>query len=309
MDNYKKELLEKLQYVVGKENVYVDEPMSKHTTFRTGGKADFYVIPSNGLQIGEIICLKDQYNVPIIFFGNGSNTIVTDKGIRGIVVSLKGFNSIEINDVTKSINVGAGVTIAKVSNMAADHGLTGLEFACGIPGTVGGAIFMNAGAYGGEMKDVVKSVKYYLPSIDESFVLTNKECKFDYRYSVFQVLKTPIIMSCTLQLAEGKKEEIFAKMKENMESRNAKQPIGVPSAGSIFRREDGVIVAKLIDEAGLKGYKIGGAEVSTMHAGFIVNTNNATSKDILELIDYVKKVILEKYNVELHEEVKIVGER
>ena len=168
---------------------------------------------------------------------------------------------------------------------------------------------MNAGAYGGEFKDVVESVKFFLPEIQETKKYSNKECEFGYRTSIFQAMEKPLILECVLDLKPGDKEEIQTRMKENMESRNAKQPVNLPSAGSVFKREEGIIVAKLIDEAGLKGYKIGGAEVSKLHAGFIVNSDNATSQDILDLIDHVKEVVKEKYDVSLNEEIKIVGER
>ena len=225
------------------------------------------------------------------------------------MVSLKGLEQIDVHEDEGFMIVGAGVQVIKLSMVAQEHGLSGLEFACGIPGTVGGAIYMNAGAYGGEFKDIVTIVKYFDAEKIEERKIDNEACEFGYRSSMFQKMNRPIILNCRIDLKKGDKEEILAKMKENMESRNSKQPVNLPSAGSTFKREEGIIVAKLIDEAGLKGYKIGGAEVSTLHAGFIVNSGNATSKDILDLIEYVKKVIKEKNNVDLHEEIKIVGER
>ena len=279
--------------------------MSLHTSFKTGGNADYFVIPQNEEQLLKLINLDTD--LPIIFFGNGSNTLVTDKGIRGIVVSLKGLNNVKFDG--ENIEVESGFSIAKLSNLALENGLTGLEYACGIPGTIGGAIFMNAGAYGMETKDIIRSVKFYDFNDKKLKEYTNEMCNFSYRKSIFQEMGRIIILSCKIKLNFGNKEEIKSKMDENMASRNAKQPINLPSAGSTFRREEGIIVAKLIDESGLKGYKIGGAEVSKLHAGFIVNSDNATSKDILDLISYVKKVVKEKYDVELHEEIRIVGER
>ncbi len=294
----------------GEDGVLVDEPMSSYTSFKTGGKADFIVSPDDSKidELKELIQYAKENNINVIFLGNGSNTLVTDKGIRGVVVLLKNLNHIVFDD--DKIHVGAGMSIAKLSKVFADNSYIGLEFACGIPGTVGGAVFMNAGAYGGEMKDLVIDVDYLDIRNMDVKKITNDEAKFGYRTSVFQNdLQGSIILGCTMKLIKGDKEEIDAKMQENMTSRNAKQPVTLPSAGSTFRREEGIVVAKLIDEAGLKGCRIGGAEVSTLHAGFIVNVDHATSQDILDLIEHVKKVVKEKYNVELHEEVRIIGER
>ncbi len=299
------DIYEKLLQIVGEKYVLKDESMSLHTSFKTGGNADYFVIPQNEEQLLKLINLDTD--LPIIFFGNGSNTLVTDKGIRGIVVSLKGLNNVKFDG--ENIEVESGFSISKLSNLALENGLTGLEYACGIPGTIGGAIFMNAGAYGMETKDIIRSVKFYDFNDKKLKEYSNEMCNFSYRKSIFQEMGRIIILSCKIKLSFGNKEEIKSKMDENMASRNAKQPINLPSAGSTFRREEGIIVAKLIDESGLKGYKIGGAEVSKLHAGFIVNSDNATSKDILDLISYIKKVVKEKYDVELHEEIRIVGER
>ena len=302
------EIYSKLKEIVAEDSIFVNEPMSNHTTFRTGGFADFYLVPQSSDEIKNLISFAKSNNIDYITFGNGSNCVVTDKGIRGLVISIKGLDKIELlNDDT--LQIGSGYSTIKASVFARDHELTGFEFACGIPGTIGGGIFMNAGAYGGEFKDIITEVEFFLPDENEIKVFTNEECKFEYRKSIFHTFKNPVILSCKVKLAKGNKEDISNKMKENMEARSAKQPINLPSAGSIFRREEGVIVAKLIDEAGLKGYRIGGAEVSTLHAGFIVNVDNATSTDILNLIDHIKNVVLEKYGVTLHEEVKIIGER
>lgn len=302
------DILNELKNIVKEENIFVNEPMSKHTTFRTGGNADFYVVPQSSEEIKNLIAFANNNNIDYITFGNGSNCVVTDKGIRGLVISIKGLDKIELID-DETLYVGSGYSTIKASIFARDHGLSGFEFACGIPGTVGGGIFMNAGAYGGEFKDIIQEVEFFIPEENKIRVFTNEECKFEYRHSAFHSFKNPVILSCKIKLTKGNIEDIANKMKENMEARSAKQPINLPSAGSTFKREEGIIVAKLIDEAGLKGYRIGGAEVSTLHAGFIVNVDNATSTDILNLIEYVKSVILEKYGVTLHEEVKIIGER
>ena len=288
-----------------KENVLVNEPMNKHTTFRTGGIADYFVTPeaNNPEKIIDAIKYFRENDINYIILGNGSNVLIKDEGIRGVVLSLKNYDFFEIKD--KFVNAGAGYPIAKASKMYLENGFSGLEFACGIPGTLGGAIYMNAGAYGGETKDVIESVTYIDLKDLTVKTITNDECQFAYRWSVFHSLDA-VILSCKLKIIHGNADEIKSKMEENIASRNAKQPVNMPCAGSIFRREEGVIVAKLIDDAGLKGYKIGGAEVSALHAGFIVNTGNATSQDVLDLIDYIKKVIKEKYDVTLHEEVRII---
>lgn len=289
----------------GKENVLVDEPMNKHTTFRTGGTADYYVTPeaNNPEKIIDAINYFRDNDINFIILGNGSNVLIKDEGIRGVVLSLKNYDFFEIKD--DFVYAGAGYPIAKASKMYLDNGFSGLEFACGIPGTLGGAIYMNAGAYGGETKDVIDSVTYIDLKDLTIKTITNEECQFTYRWSIFHSLDA-VILSCKLKTIKGNAEEIKNKMEENIASRNAKQPVNMPCAGSIFRREEGVIVAKLIDDAGLKGYKVGGAEVSTLHAGFIVNTGNATSQDVLDLIDHIKKVVKEKYDVTLHEEVRII---
>ena len=289
----------------GKENVYIDEPMYKHTTFKIGGNADYYVVPSmkDENKILETIKYCKDNNINYRVLGNGSNILVRDEGIRGVVISLKNFDWFNIED--NVIEAGAGLSIAKASKLFLENSFTGLEFACGIPGTIGGAIYMNAGAYGGETKDVIDTVTYIDLDTLELRTISNEECEFDYRTSKFHNIKA-IILSCTLKIILGEKEAIKNKMDENIASRNSKQPVNMPCAGSVFRREEGVIVAKLIDDAGLKGYRIGGAEVSTLHAGFIVNTGNATAKDVLDLIDYIKIIVKEKYGVTLHEEVQII---
>lgn len=298
------DILASLKSITKEENIFVNEPMSKHTTFRTGGNADFYVTPESIEELQKILKLTKD----VIVLGNGSNILVTDKGIRGIVVSLKKLNQYEVLD--NKIVADSGISIAKLSQIAMQNSLSGLEFACGIPGTLGGAVFMNAGAYGGEMKDVVISSTYLDKNTLEIKKLSNSEMhEFKYRESIYAKKINGIILNVELKLVSGSKEEILAKMNENMQSRNSKQPVNKPSAGSTFKRQEGVIAAKLIDEAGLKGYKIGGAEVSTLHAGFVINSGNATSKDILDLIKYIQKRVQEEYSVMLEPEVKIIGEQ
>lgn len=291
-------IFEKLKLITKEENIFQDEPMKKHTTFRTGGPADFLVTPTSEKEMVE--CLKLDVKKTII--GNGSNLLVKDGGIRGLVVQTTKLNNIIVNN--DKIRAESGAFLSRIASVAKDNSLTGLEFACGIPGTLGGAVAMNAGAYGGEMKDVVLKTRY----ADENgnvFEITNHE--FDYRKSFFTG-KDFIILASEIGLQNGNREEIENKMKEYMTARNSKQPVNMPSAGSTFKRPVGFFAGKLIEDAGLKGYTIGGASVSTLHAGFIVNNGDATSKDILDLISYVQDKVYENYNVKLETEVKIIGE-
>lgn len=293
------QILEKLKQITDEKNIFVDELMSKHTSFKTGGKAEYFVTPESKEELIEILKLE----APSTVIGNGSNLLVKDNGIRGIVVSTIKLRNYKIDGDT--IEADAGMPLIMLSKIAAENGLTGLEFACGIPGTLGGAVFMNAGAYGGEMKDIVVTSEY----LDKELKVQEiTEHKFEYRKSIYSKEIGGIILSAKLKLQQGDINQIKEKMNQNLESRNSKQPINMPSAGSTFKRKDGVIVSKLIDEAGLKGYTIGGAQVSTLHAGFIVNKGGATSQDILALIQYVQNVIKEKYDIDIETEIKIIGE-
>ncbi|MBQ9267611.1 MAG: UDP-N-acetylmuramate dehydrogenase [Clostridia bacterium] len=291
-------LLEELKTITREENILVNEPMKNHTTFRTGGVADFLAMPESKEEIQKLLALDCKKTI----IGNGSNLLVKDGGIRGLVIQLTKYNQYTISDDV--IEASAGCYLAKLSHVAEENGLTGLEFACGIPGTLGGAIVMNAGAYGGEISSVVLETEFIS---ENGNIMTITDGEFGYRKSVFQGLKG-IVLSSKLKLEHGNREEIKAKMLEYMTSRNAKQPVNFPSAGSTFKRPEGYFAGKLIEDAGLKGYQIGGAEVSTLHAGFIVNRGNASSKDILELIQYVQETIHKKYHVQLEPEVKIIGE-
>ncbi|MBR4110819.1 MAG: UDP-N-acetylmuramate dehydrogenase [Clostridia bacterium] len=293
------QILEKLKQITDEKNIFVDELMSKHTSFKTGGKAEYFVTPESKEELIEIL----KIDSPITIIGNGSNLLVKDNGIKGIVVSTIKLRNYKIDGDT--IEADAGMPLIMLSKIAAENGLTGLEFACGIPGTLGGAIFMNAGAYGGEMNDIVVSSEY----IDKELNIREiTEHKFEYRRSIYSKEIDGIILSAKLKLQQGDIDQIKEKMNQNIESRNSKQPINMPSAGSTFKRKDGVIVSKLIDEAGLKGYTIGGAQVSTLHAGFIVNKGDATSQDIIDLIQYVQQVIKDKYEIDIETEIKIIGE-
>lgn len=292
------DFLNELKSITNEENIFVNEPMKKHTTFKTGGNADFLVTPSSKEEIQKLFAL----DVPKIVIGNGSNLLVRDGGIRGLVIKLSKNDNYKVCD--NVIEADAGIYIAKLSQIALKHNLKGLEFACGIPGTLGGAVYMNASAYGGEMANVVFETDFLK---DNGEIIKVTDHKFSYRKSVFQNMNG-IILSSKLKLEIGNQEEIKSKMEEYKNSRNTKQPVNFPSAGSTFKRPDGYFAGKLIEDAGLKGYRIGGAEVSTLHAGFVINANNATSKDILNLISYIQDVVNKKFGVELETEVKIIGE-
>ena len=301
------DILNDLEDILNSSDILKDEPMSKHTSFKTGGTADFYIKVQDEKDLKNLIKYANKNKIPVTIVGNGTNLLVTDKGIRGIVINVR-MNKVTI-DNTKSkgtIVAEAGVPVIKLAQLAKDNRLRGLEFAVGIPGTIGGAIRMNAGAYGGEIASVVKET-VYMDLKGNIKTIKNNEHEFTYRNSIFSKMKV-IILRTVIELEEGNLEEIEAKMQENKNSRLSTQPLDKPNAGSTFKRGNGFITAKLIDECGLKGYKIGGAEVSTKHAGFIVNSGNATSQDILDLIDYVKKEVYKKFKVEIETEIEIIGE-
>lgn len=298
MQEIYKQLIEK---GIDKKNILLDELMSLHTSFKVGGPAEIFVKAYSVEEIKSVLKIVKENNIPLFILGNGTNLLVKDEGFRGIVLQVK-LEDIKINGTL--VTVGAGVKNAMLSRRLVDNSLTGFEFASGIPGTIGGAIKMNAGAYGSEMKDIVKEVTYL--DFDGNFhTISNAECKFDYRHSRFFDEKA-IILEVKLNLGKGNKEDIQDKITELAKQRKEKQPLEYPNAGSTFKRGEGYITAKLIDECGLKGYTIGGAEVSEKHAGFIINKNNATAKDILDLIEYVQKVVKEKTGEDIKLEIEIV---
>lgn len=301
-----KEILEKSK--LNKENLYYDEPMAKHTSFKIGGPADVFIKVDNIEELKETLDLSKQNQIPLTIIGNGSNLLVTDKGIRGITAKLN-LKDIEIkNENNKQIiKVDAGVPVGLLAQKLLKEEITGFEELSGIPGTIGGAVIMNAGAHGKELKDILKKVTAmdYNGNIHE---FANEECQFSYRNSRFQKEKY-IILQATLELEKGNSTEIKEKMDEYMQFRKQKQPIEYPNAGSTFKRGEDFVTAKLIDEAGLKGYKVGGAQVSKKHAGFIVNVDNATAKDVIELTDYIKEKIEEKFGKKINLEIQIIGEK
>ncbi len=289
------------------QKIIYNEPMKKHTSFKIGGNADFFVSVKTIEELKQALFYAKQKHIPTTIIGNGTNILVSDSGIRGIVIKIdiQKFDLKEENDYIE-ISVGSGNKMMALATQLKKQEISGFEQLSGIPGTIGGAIYMNAGAYGKEMKDIVISTRC-MNMKGEIFELSNEEQKFEYRSSVFNT-KEYIILEAKLKLKKGKKEDIELQMNEYLNQRKEKQPLEYPSAGSTFKRQEGIITAKLIDECGLKGYKIGGAMVSEKHAGFIVNTGDATAKDVLELIKYVKDEVYKKYGVKIEEEVKIVGE-
>lgn len=290
------------------QKIIFDEPMKKHTSFKIGGTADYFFKATTLEELQNIIKFAKIKELPITIIGNGSNLLVTDKGIRGLVIKIDIKKlKIEKKDEFAVIEVGAGNKLMALATKMKDEELSGLEGLSGIPGSVGGAIVMNAGAYGKEMKDVVLSTTC-MDKNGKLYTFSNEEQEFSYRNSIFQK-KDYIIIETKLKLEYGKKDEIQKKMEEYFKSRKEKQPIEYPSAGSSFKRQEGIITAKLIDDVGLKGYKIGGAQVSEKHAGFIVNYNNATATDVINLIDYIKEKVYSKYGIKIEEEIKIIGER
>lgn len=287
------------------EKVYINEPMKNHTTFKVGGPADILVVVSNEQEILDSIRICRENDIDYLIVGNGSNLLVRDEGIRGIVIKInEDYSNIIIDEDRMYCESGALLTGA--SRKAMHNNLTGFEFANGIPGTLGGAVTMNAGAYGGEMKDVVSSVRAI--DINNNIVeYTNEEMNFRYRSSKVQD-DNLIVLGVWIQLKEGNPEEIKEKMRELAFKRTSKQPLEMPSAGSTFKRPEGYFAAKLIEDAGLKGMIHKGAQVSEKHSGFVINKDNATCRDILELIEIIKQTVKEKFDVELEREVKIVGE-
>jgi UDP-N-acetylmuramate dehydrogenase len=303
MDDFEKEL----QDIVGKQNLFIDEPMSKHTSFRIGGIADYFVKINSVEELKSVLEFANKNKLPFTIIGNGTNLLVREAGIRGLVLKIN-FNDFKIKKVSDDILITAesGMSLASLSSIALKEEIQGLEFLSGIPGTVGGAIRMNAGAYGSEIKDFV--VKSRVMTYDGKIkTLQLSEHQFEYRNSVFSKMNC-IIIDTTLKVKKGNKDDIKAKIDELSESRRKSQPLEYPNAGSTFKRKEGVITAKLIDECGLKGYSVGDAEVSTKHAGFIINKGNATAEDVIELIRIVEDTVQKKCNKEIKLEIEIIGE-
>lgn len=297
-------IYEEIKTILKPEQILVDTPMKEHSSMRVGGAAKILVLPSS---MEEIIQMKKaliRYAVPHVIIGNGTNLIVSDNGYPGVIIKLaENFSEITVNE--NEILAQAGISLAATANTAWKNGLTGLEFASGIPGNVGGAVFMNAGAYGGEMKDVVVETTC-MDDTGELLTLRGEEHEFGYRTSRFQKLGLTVL-AVKMKLEKGEPDRIKEKMQTLNACRREKQPLNLPSAGSVFKRPPGYFAGKLIEDAGLRGYRIGGAQVSEKHCGFIVNTGNATALDVIRLIQTIKDKVFENSGVMLQEEVKILG--
>lgn len=286
-------------------NVLYNEPMKNHTSFKLGGPADIFIEPDDVPGLAKTISALREHDIPYYIMGNGSNLLISDKGIRGAVVKIGDkFGSVNIDG--DRVIAECGVLLSTLSKMTAKNSLTGMEFASGIPGALGGAVSMNAGAYGGEMKDIIEWVEVLDQNL-ELKRLQNSEMEFGYRKSVVEPRKY-IVIRCCMKLRSGDQEEINRIMADLTEKRKTKQPLHLPSAGSTFKRPEGYFAGKLIEDAGLRGFSIGGAQVSTLHCGFVVNNGNATAQDVYNLIRHVQKTVYEKFKVNLETEVKILGE-
>ncbi|WP_406944650.1 UDP-N-acetylmuramate dehydrogenase [Halobacillus sp. SY10] len=302
--NKKQKIYNKLLELVKEENVKVDEMLRDHLYTKLGGKADFFITPTSYEEIQNVVKLSNEDNIPFTLLGNGSNLIIKDGGIRGIVINLKHLDAIYSEGNT--VVAQSGARIIDASRYALDKKLSGLEFACGIPGTVGGALYMNAGAYGGEIKDVLD----YAYVVDKHGTLVKRlaaELDLDYRTSNISD-NGDIVVEATFQLKPAKYEDIKEVMDDLTFKRESKQPLEYPSCGSVFKRPPGYFAGKLIQDSDLQGTNIGGAEVSKKHAGFIINKDNATTSDYISLIEHVQKTVKDKFGVDLEREVRIIGD-
>lgn len=283
-----------------------NEPLSSHTTWKIGGPADIMITPSNAAELQEAIRLMHEHGIPWTKIGRGSNMLVSDKGIRGAVIKLgSGFNEIQVDGAT--IVAGAAYSFIKLAVMAAKAGLTGLEFAGGIPGTVGGAVYMNAGSHGSDVSRIFESAAIVLET-GELVHYSAEEMAFRYRHSALHAC-SGIVVSATFKLAYGEREQIDAAMAALKQRRLLTQPLQLATAGSVFRNPEGDYAARLIQEAGLKGLRYGGAQVSELHANFIVNTGQATADDVLALMAQIQEIVFERFGIRLQPEVLVVGER
>ncbi len=299
------EFYNKLTDYIEEKRVYKDEPMKKHTTFRVGGNADYFIVPKTEKEIQNVIHLCQKEHMPYYILGNGSNLLVGDKGYRGVIIEIcKAMDEICVEG--SFLNVQAGALLSKVGSAALGAGLTGFEFASGIPGTMGGAVFMNAGAYGGEMKDILAEVTV-LDDAGTVRTLKREELELGYRTSIV-AKRGYVVLSAKVKLQTGDPDKIRERMEELKEQRTTKQPLEYPSAGSTFKRPEGYFAGKLIADAGLRGFQVGGAQVSEKHCGFVINKENATAADIVELMRQIIEKVQVKFGVKLEPEVKKLGE-
>jgi UDP-N-acetylmuramate dehydrogenase len=299
------EVIEQLKCAAGEERIKTDEPMRNHTTFRLGGPADVFVCPSGSEEVAALLHICRREKIPFFILGNGSNLLVGEKGFRGVVIQIYR-NMSQVRIEKDIITAQAGALLSLVSKKAMEASLSGMEFASGIPGTLGGAAVMNAGAYGGEMKDILRSVTVLTPdgTVKE---LAADELQLGYRTSAVKE-KGYVALEAKLQLTFGEQAEIKKRMDELKEQRVTKQPLEYPSAGSTFKRPEGYFAGKLIQDAGLRGYRVGGAQVSEKHCGFVINTGEATADDVAKLIRDVQEKVFEKFQVKLETEVKFLGD-
>ena len=299
------QIIEKLHEILPEGSILLHEPMKKHTTFRIGGEAEIFLNIEDLAQLQQVLPLLIEAEEPYFLLGNGSNLLVSDSGYKGTILHLSGeFTDVSIRD--NFVTVGAGVLLSTVAKMAAEKGMTGLEFAAGIPGTVGGAMVMNAGAYGGEMKQVVKRAMLMSAAVDLMSV-SGEDMAFGYRTSRIKHSKD-ILLSVTLELAPGNRDDILATMNELAQKRREKQPLEYPSAGSTFKRPEGNFAGKLIMDCGLRGYQIGGAQVAQKHCGFVINKDQATAKDVSDLMKHIQKVVQKETGVLLEKEIIFLGD-
>ena len=295
-------IYEDLKEIAGINNVFLDVSMKQHTTFRAGGNADYFVTAQSEQSLTELIKYLRAENLPYYILGNGSNVLFADEGYRGVVVKTGKFDDIRISGTV--LKAGAGVVLARAAHAARKKSLTGLEFAAGIPGTVGGAVVMNAGAYGNEIRDIITGAR----AVDETgtvIFLSKEELRLGYRHSIVSEREL-VITEAVFELACGDGNEIEAKMRELARRRTEKQPLEYPSAGSTFKRPEGYFAGKLIEDSGMKGFSIGDAQVSEKHSGFVINRGNATAQEILTLIKKVQEAVYDKFGVMLEMEVKVV---
>lgn len=299
-----KEIVTQFQEIAGTEQVLIQEPMKNHTTFRIGGPAACFVRPQDAGQVERILHICRENEVPWFILGNGSNLLVSDRGFDGVIIQIyRNMSWIQVSG--HHMTVQAGALLSAVAKQALREGLSGLEFASGIPGTVGGAVVMNAGAYGGEMKDVVESVTV----LDEEGAvrkLAREELQMGYRTSLVKK-KGYTVLEAVLKLNDGDPAAISARMEELKEQRVSKQPLEYPSAGSTFKRPEGYFAGKLIMDSGLRGFRVGGAQISEKHCGFVINTGDATAEDVVRLIRQVQDIVYEKFHVKLEPEVRFLG--
>jgi len=286
-------------------SIRLNEPMKDHTSFKVGGAAEIFFEPENMNELKQSLMLINNYHMPCFIMGNGSNLLISDSGIKGAMIKIgEHLSNVKIDG--EIVIAESGVLLSTLSKQCAKKCLRGIEFASGIPGSLGGAIAMNAGAYGGEMKDIVEWVE--LLDINYQVVrLTKKEMEFSYRKSIVEK-EHNIVLRAGIRLEKGHQSEIDARMADLTSKRKAKQPLHLPSAGSTFKRPAGYFAGQLIEDSGLRGYTLGGAQVSELHCGFVVNKGNATAKDIYDLIRYVQNVVYDKFEIRLDTEVKMIGD-